>query len=225
MLRASASLPMLGIPIAQVVHTTGDGLTAQLVAKVGDDGQRLGLAAVEWYETIGMELYGHSLIDPAGNVYELATESKAAQHAKSLHVTYTTSHWSEYAKPLGEADWTRHERPPGVVFDWWYARLAAHWPGVKGPLDLVGRYPNNCTLAIDLLPAAGGGYTEVQVAAARQLLEDRAARHSLPFDRRHVLGHEDIDPCRRGCVRRRGRVVGTPWDPGQAFWAGLRLES
>jgi len=29
-LRASASLPMLGIPIAQVVHTTGDGLTAIL---------------------------------------------------------------------------------------------------------------------------------------------------------------------------------------------------
>lgn len=221
MIPQSAALPALdpGALRAQVVHTMGDGLTEALRGRVGDDLADIEAEAVAWLERSGHAYYGHTMVGPAGGVYELAPEDRQCHHAVSLGAVYDDAGWRRWAKPLGEA-WQEHGRDPDVVYDWWIAR----WPRLVTPLDLpAGRRPNETTLAIDLLPAPGGGYTAIQLQVAHEVLRERARRHDLPFDRRHVLGHEDVDPCRRGVVRRRGKVLGVPWDPGPQFWAEVPL--
>jgi len=58
----------------------------------------------------------------------------------------------------------------------------------------------------DTLDPSLVGYTEAQYAALAVLLPDICARHGIPFDREHVIGHQDYRPSKT--------------DPGELFdWA------
>ena len=54
------------------------------------------------------------------------------------------------------------------------------------------------------------GYTEAQYAALRVLLPDICARYGIPYDRAHIIGHEDYRPSKSdpGELLDWGRIVG-----------------
>lgn len=175
--------------LATLMHTTGRGL-AKVAARSGAPGTRAyDDAALAWYRASGWSYYGTYLVGSTGVVFELAPPALRCWHAAGLKKNYTSR---------------RHHA-------WWRAR----WPHVADPTALVGRYPNAVTIGIDLLPGLDGGFSPAQLSAAAALVRRLHIKHDLPLKRRFILGHEDVDPVRRG--KRNGG-----WDPGRRFdWAAF----
>lgn len=175
-------------PVAAIVsHTTGRGL-ARVAAEGGLPGTvAYDEAALAWYRRSGHPYYGHVLVGPSGLAYRLARDTAWCQHSASLT----------------EAQGAGHQEPPA----WWRAR----WPGVAGPHALVGRHINARTIGVDALPLPDGTYSEAQMMALAQVGRQLAEAHGLTLERRHHLGHEDVDPWRRGIT---STGVERPWDPG-----------
>lgn len=183
---------------AIIYHTTGSGL-AKVAARGGPAGSyEYELAALAWYRSSGQPFYGHYLVGPSGRIHQLADQGAWCQHSASLTDEQAAG----------------RVRAPG----WWYER----WPGVSGPAALIGQHFNYQTLAIDCLPALGNGFkgfTEVQLDACAWLGRYLAGQYEFPSIigsragiLRHIhLGHEDIDPWRRG-ITSSGQE--RPWDPG-----------
>ncbi|MDP3910583.1 MAG: N-acetylmuramoyl-L-alanine amidase [Gemmatimonadales bacterium] len=224
MLPQSADLPLRTRPVRAIVIHTATAVFARKVAQdIGtDDPARLGDGAVARYERLELPFYGHVLVDGAGAPHWLAPVDRVAWHTAPLADFYATDRWRLWARPPGEG-WTRHGRDPARVWDWWDAR----WPGVESPrLLATGRQPNDVSIGVDLLPTVDGEFTPCQMQAANRLVLDLCCDHDVPHLRGYVLGHEDVDPCGRGAVRRRGIIYGVPWDPGPRLdWTLLGLES
>lgn len=206
-----------------VIHTPGRAFTARACQITHDAAWPVTEeAALRWYVTSGFAFYGGYMVGPSGAVYRLADDRTRTQHAGALDARYTERggrEWRAWAKPLAGHGWVKHERDPAQVFDWWDAR----WPGLKSPTELMGPFPNDA-IGIDIMPMLDGSYSMPQVRALAALVRDLCQLHGLPHDRRHVVGHEDVDPCSRGTVLRSGRVIGTPWDPSPALdWKALDL--
>lgn len=63
----------------------------------------------------------------------------------------------------------------------------------------------------DLIPREHVGFTDQQYASLKQLLDDIVGRHSIAYDRQHIIGHDEYVPERRT-------------DPGQLFdWSQIGL--
>lgn len=180
---------------AIIYHTTGRGL-AEVAAKAGLPGTvAYDEAALAWYRRSGHPYYAHVLVGPSGLAYRLADDGAWCQHAASLT----------------EDQAAGRVEPPA----WWRER----WPGRRPPL--VGRYINVRTVAVDALPQPDGTFSEAQLLACAQVGRQLAEAHSLTLERHHHLGHEDVDPWRRGIT---SSGVERPWDPGwdwHAFMARL----
>lgn len=210
---------------ALVIHTTGRGLTGKATQLAGHDATRAEVdeAAIGHYENGTLPYFGGWFVG-WGGVYQLAADDRQCQHSGSLGLHYNTAAWMDVAKPLspkGVSGLSPHGRPGRTVYDWWLARWA---PGLTTPLGLpTGRTPNAASIGIDLLPQLDGTYSADQVTALRWLVRKLCEQHGIPLDRRHVLGHEDVDPCARGTVLRKGKVLGVPWDPGALDWSALGL--
>jgi len=218
-----------------VIHTTGRGLTRVVLDALGaesaTDAQDFGAsanAAADWYERSGHAYFGHFLVGWSGAVVELRSETLQCLHAASLPSYYKRRGWAKLAKPMGQAHWRAHGRDPSVVFDWWIARWGMGMRAYGSPVDLPpGAHPNRTTVGIDMLPTERGVYTDAQLAALPALVAYVALRWQMPIERARVLGHADIDPCRRGVVRLagpRGKVVGKDWDPGSGVDLGKVAE-
>jgi len=206
--------PQARPPSRVIIHTTGRAFSGALESiTVGD--------ALDRYTRRRSPYYGHWLIDPLGGIAPMAPEDRRALHTGSLSRLYAARSWMEYGAPGGAKTWVEHGRDPETVYDWWIAR----WPGRSGPLGLVpSRHVNGHSIGIDLLPGLDGGYTVAQHGALMVLLQEICARHGLAYGREIILGHEDVDPVRRGTVRGRdGRIYGRGWDPGRLDWGALGL--
>jgi len=200
-----------------VLHSTGRTLAVRCAEYAhSDDPAAIDAAAVAWYRSSGFGYFGGYLVGCSGAVYRLAPDEVRTQHAAELDSRYKSSAWRAWAHLDGR--WQQHMRDPAQVWDWWDAR----WPGLS-PADLLGMRPNDA-LGVDLLPLPTGRYSLEQVAQVRRLIHHLCAEHNVAPTRRNVVGHEDVDPCSRGTVRRGGRIVGIPWDPGPLDWAALALE-
>ena len=194
-----------------VLHTPGRTFAGRVAERADPMTPAYGEAAVDRYIRAGLEHYGHRLITPLGEVLELAPLDKVAWHTGRLAWHYGTDSWRELAKPLGE-DWQHHGRDPAVVFDWWDAR----WGTKASPLALTcgERSVNAISIGLDVLPLPDGTFTDVQVQATARLCAQLCAELGIEADAHTVLAHEDLDPGRRGTVRRGERILGIPWDPG-----------
>lgn len=200
-----------------VIHTTGRTLTTRATEYAStDDPHKVDAAAVGWYRSSSFGYFGGYLVGLSGTIYQLAADDVRTQHAAELDGRYRTAAWRSWAHLDGQ--WVQHMRPAAHVWDWWDAR----W-GQSNPIDILGARPNDA-LGIDLLPGLDGKYTHEQTAQVRRLVHALCASHGLPASRALVVGHEDVDPCSRGTVRRNGRILGIPWDPGALDWSALALE-
>ncbi|MEZ4472043.1 MAG: N-acetylmuramoyl-L-alanine amidase [bacterium] len=155
-------------------HTTGRNLTrlAMRAAKAAgahpDDLGAIDRAAAAWYARGGAQYHCHYLVGLSGRVFELAPSDRVAYHTASL----------------GEVELAK------AVPSWWRKR----WPAVRHPLDLPsGRYPNNVSVSIDVLPDLEARYTDAQLDAAAYLAQALSAQYRIPLDRAHHLGHSDAD--------------------------------
>lgn len=216
------SMPPTGI----VIHTTGRGLSGKACQIAGPDADASDIddAAIAHYENGSLPFFGHWLIGWGGAIYQLADDSLRAHHSGALGLHYDDRGWMDIAKPLvakGASTPRRHGRPGHVVYDWWLSRWGEIY---SSPLQMVsGREPNATTIGVDLLPRLDGTYVPEQVAALRWLIRKLCEDHGIPRDRRHILGHEDVDPCARGTILRKDRIIGIPWDPGPLDWSALAL--
>lgn len=212
-------LPLRTRPVRGIVlHSTGRPLAVRCAEYAGSTQPAdVDAAAVAWYRSSGFSYFGGYLVGTSGTVYRLAPDEVRTQHAAELDSRYKSSAWRSWAHVDGR--WQQHGRDPAQVWDWWDAR----WPGLSPP-DLLGMRPNDA-LGVDLLPTPAGRYTDDQVAQARRLVHHLCAAHGLRPARGVVVGHEDVDPCSRGTVRRGGKIVGIPWDPGPLDWSALALEA
>lgn len=201
-------------PTLLVIHTTGTGL-AHRVAKAATPGTRAyDLEARDWYRRTGHREYGTYLVGQAGLVWELAPPAKYTWHVAELSEGYRRADWRAYGSPLDTPRWEAHGRDPDVVYDWWIER----WPTATSPLDLTGTPDVNAnSIGIDLLPAPDGTFAPAQLAALVDLVRLLCEQHAIPVERRRILGHEDVAPVERGCVRRDGVIYGVPWCPGRRF--------
>lgn len=201
-----------------VMHSTGSGLAAHAERKApyAIDPSKYEAAALEWYRSSGSEFFGHVMVGPTGARYDLAPLDKVALHSASLDGRYINANWREWARPIGgKSGWHRHGRDPAQVWDWWDAR----WPGVTTPQEFFNtRHINAISIGVDVLPLPDGTYTDAQVEHTAALVVELADVHGLAIrtsgKRPTVLGHEDIDPLRRGTKWRGDRIIGVGWDPG-----------
>lgn len=165
---------------AIIYHTTGGGLAKVAAAQGAPLSVAYDEAAVNWYRRSGMKYFGHMLVTPRAAVYRLAPDDAWCIHSASL---------PQDGGPM----------PP----KWWRRR----WPGLQHPVQLLGRHISVRTYAIDLLPMPGKKkFTPAQLRKAAELGAEKGAMYGLQRTRQRHLGHEDVDPIRRGVPR--------PWDPG-----------
>lgn len=159
-----------------VVHTTGTGL-ARVADGVSPWGtapgqlQRYDAAALAWYHRANPDAHPHLLVGQSGAVYELMPLALTAWHV-ALQDKYS-------------GQWNR----PG----WWVER----WPGHVSPAQIQGQFPNNQTVAVDLIPDPRGGYTDHQLDVAGRLIGMLARQNKLAVRRGTVMGHSDLDPIGR----------------------------
>ena len=162
-----------------IVHTTGRGLLRKALEKNPTTPGEVDAAALDWYRGSGMAYYGTYLVGH-GDTYRLALDEAQPAHAANI---------------------TRGTMP------WWRNK----WGAVASdPVELLGdTYANGHTVGIDLLPYSDASFSDSQYKRLKSLLRGVCSQYSIPFDRIHILGHEDIDPTRRGDP--------APWDPGLQF--------
>ena len=205
-----------------IIHTTSRYF-AQRVAP-DDGGPPTTEGAIERYEKTRHRFFGHWLIDPQGVRVQLAEEDLKALHCASLDRRYQTEDWMKWGAPGGVKTWEEHGREPEVVFDWWLER----WPQFTSPLEMVSRrHINGISVGIDLMPLPDGTFTAAQIKSLIELLHEICERHDLEYSREVVLAHSDVDPVRRGTVRKgkHGKIIGRGWDPGRRLdWDGLDLD-
>lgn len=212
--------PRTAPPRLIVGHTPGSGLArfANDRAPYAVDPVAYELAAVGWYTSSAAEYYGHIVIGPTGNRYDLAPLDSVALHTAMLDGRYNLPTWREWAHPIGGKGWARHGRDPEVVWDQWDAR----WPDTLTPVEFIGsRSINANSIGLDYLPTPSGEYTDIQVETAAALVCELADRYGIELRTggKHptYVGHEDIDPLRRGAKMSRGKIVGVLWDPGSRW--------
>lgn len=202
---------------AIVVHTTGGSLTEHAVKKAGSDTDLAAIdrAARQWYETSGVEYFSGYLIGVSATIWRLAPDDRITLHTGGLGEVYADGGWRAWASPLSGDGWVKHGLPPEQLYGWWSRR----WADLITPAALVtGLHPNARSIGLDLLPQPRGGYSPAQLAACADLVRWLCNHHGITPRREHILGHEDVDPCRRGTIRKDdGTVVGKPWDPGPHF--------
>jgi len=161
--------------------------------------------------------FAHYSVDPWGRI---------ACHADEKQTPYAQG-WAEYSGPDGLA--RKLAKGKLKIWDWWRARWE-HLPSRRGgpcclsPFDLLTpeqKTPNTRSVAIEFIQHGGQlKLTTMQYINGHELLADICARHELPIDQAHVLGHEDLDPWARGSAS-------GGWDPAgagsaiQFSWDGM----
>ncbi len=172
---------------ALVYHTTGRGL-AKVAAKGGAPGTAAyDEAAIAWYRRSRHAYYGAVLVGPSGLAYRLAPDGVKAWHAASL---------------------TPEQAAGRVKVPAWWAE---RWAPLPGPHALIGRSINALAIGVDALPLPDGTFSPAQLDTLAAVGRQLAAAHGLTLERIHHLGHEDVDPWRRGVT---STGVERPWDPG-----------
>lgn len=173
-----------------IIHTTGYGAGLSRIAKnCKGDLDCMGKAYAYRMAKI-LKYKGHFLVDYVGKVWQFLPVTEVAWHTGGRK-----------KKSLIK------KKPP----KWWRDR----WEGiVDRPTDLPswqGGSPNQNSVGIDLLAHGNGqihgiGYTDSQICNLRVLVKELCSDYAIPFDRKHVVGHEDLD-----WISRNG------WDPGKYF--------
>jgi N-acetyl-anhydromuramyl-L-alanine amidase AmpD len=179
-----------------VIHTTGYGVGLQRIVKhqkeKEDSLKIIGEIYAHRMATI-LKYKGHFLIDHTGEIWQFFDVGEIAWHSGSKQRTNLKKN-----KP----------------FKWWSNR----WGGVvKKPTDLPSwdHSPNINSIGIDLLAHGNGeiteAYTEEQYKSLARLVYCLCEDYSIPYEREHILGHEDIDPISRGTEK-------GGWDPSPFDW-------
>jgi N-acetyl-anhydromuramyl-L-alanine amidase AmpD len=167
-------------------------------------------------------LQPHYVVMLDGTVHRIVTEDRVAYHAKidPAEAALYRQGWNVWRKW-----WWKQGAPVDMREEfsgyrsWRETWIEQATPPIESPLDLVtGPHPNARSVGIELLQPKTPGpdiFTDAQYAALIELVAEIGARHKLPLDRRHVLGHYDVSPMRRSSAR-------GGWDPGERFaWGRL----
>lgn len=129
----------------------------------------------------------HYVIDRDGTVYRLVNESYVAWHA-------------------GKGSWAGDEQYTDRMNQ--YA-IGIEMLAIGSKKDMAGMLSSSF---YDTLDPDWIGYTDAQYTALKALVEDICDRHEIPFDRTHVLGHEDY--------------TSRKTDPGELFdWTKIGLSA
>jgi hypothetical protein len=187
-----------------IIHTTGYGAGLKRLKEKHKDPQGnldeegLGKIGKDYAKRMAniLKYKGHFLIDHLGVVYQFLPLSEVAWHTGSSK-----------RRSLNKAE----------PAQWW----ASRWEGLKRPTDLpawVRNSPNKSSVGIDLLAHGNGaitmGYTEAQYQSLTKLISALCEDLNIPRERKHIVGHEDVDPISRG-----NKKAG--WDPGVFDYDGL----
>lgn len=196
-------LPTRSSPIrAVVLHTTGE----------------TDLDKILDFYTSPTGFQPHYLIETHGTVRRTAAETLVAYHA--AHHAAERAAYERGFSYWSNIDWDEKKNAPvnyGKFFPG-YTVWNTRWrsQGLESPLDLItGGSPNSVSIGIELqqpdypTPTI---FTEEQYQALDELLADVTARHRIPRDRKHILGHYDVGPMRRTTAKTPGG-----WDPGGKF--------
>jgi hypothetical protein len=192
-------------PRAIIIHTTGD----------------TDLAKILRFYTAPDGLGPHYMIGYDGTIHRIADEKLIAYHCKieAREAELYQQGWDVWSKWHYEGDDAIdvHQEFAGYRSwrDFWIAR------GKHSPLDLVtGAHPNTASIGVEMQQPEPGDltvdiYLDAQYEALVKLVADVAARHNVPLDRDHLLGHYDCSPMRRSSAKGN-------WDPGERFsWTRL----
>lgn len=158
------------------------------------------------------------MIGTTGRIFQFALDIVRTQHSGKLandaprKDIYDTSAWMKWAAPSDGSGYQLHGREPAVVYDWWLKAF----PGHVTPLTVFpwGDLPNNA-IGIDLLPNVSGNgpmFTQAQMDSVLWLSPLLAHLHEFPLNTTRVTTHSLASPVERGCIRRDGKIIGTPWD-------------
>ena len=204
-----------GTPWGLLLHTTGGGVTDDVVRDPKHKGKTPVARAIEIYIDAqnggNGYLWGgpHYVMDHDGALYQLAPDNLNMQHAGAMGVRplYFSGAW-ESRYPVTTAAWKKQ------------------WPGKSHPYALFpSTSPNHDYIGCEMIPCGDGfgtpmrpglRFTQAQHDAAIRLAHDCGARHGWPagwMRTSRLLGHEDVDPLNRSFGPERGKLVGA-WDPG-----------
>lgn len=132
----------------------------------------------------------HYLVDREGTVHRFVPEERVAFHAGKGRLSWMPERTNQL-----------NEHAIGIEI-----LNVGSWRDMKTFMkkeaydEFASKYPNWI------------GYTDAQYAALRKLVEDIRSRHPIPFDRYHIIGHEEY----AGAGRRT--------DPGELFdWTRIGL--
>lgn len=204
-------------------HTSGRTIAIRASERVGYDDANIDKWIVEHQASDGRPeptVMAGYYIGRTARVWQLVDDALVCHHSLGMGVRYHNPKWRHLAWPMGLSEPVLHKREPHTVYDWWDAR----WGASASPADICDADINATSLSVDLVPMSDGTYSRAQTAALSKLLDSLCSEHGIPRDRRHVLGHADVDPQRRGTVvGRNNRIVGVDWDPGRLEWSELFL--
>lgn len=188
-----------------MIHTTGSGIVEQALKHNAD--------VLDWCVSYYMKPESYS---PG---YVIGYDGTIVQISSDLDITYHCGLASADRKILLSRDWRNKLAKPFVESwdNWWGPNYTA--PGQLYP----SKSPNSDYIGVEVPPLPAGErptdwtantrYTLAQHDACVKLFHDIAARHSIPkyskgrFDRRRLLGHEDVNPITRSNSK-------GGWDPG-----------
>ena len=189
--------------VCHIIHTTGDTDHDKIVRYYQADGTN--------HQGIGPHYY----IAYDGTIYQFVPESEVAYHAGY------TGDGDDNQKAIyekGREVWTRriNEAPwilktPFVGYNTWFQRWGDEH---QSPLTLVtAGAPNDSSIGIEIQEPEHRQpekFFDAQYISLIELLKTSAARNGLLLDRKHVLGHYDVNP-----IVRAGKDGDR--DPGEAF--------
>lgn len=199
-----------------VAHTTGSGIVQRAFDRGCKTSIEVSRFAVDYYAARGNDVSTHFLVGWDGEIWQLVDLDREAWHAgwgpnfTALYRSAKPREWTEWAQPIGSP--LVHKSPVGKYAGWF-----ARWPDLNSPAELLPpgvTSPNRGTVSIDFLAMPNARpASAAQIQAALVLVGTLSMELAIPLTRRNWLCHSDLDPVRRACITKGGRIVEIAWDP------------
>lgn len=174
------------VPWGVLIHTTGRGVLAKAALRRKTPMEVAVRAYIDMqFGSEGYKWGGPTyVIDGGGKIAQLAPDSIRTNHCGGPNrAKYLSGEWKSLV--------------PGKVLELW----TKAWAPRPHPYSLFpSRSPNEDMIGIELIPTITARYTDEQMAALAELVQDIGERNRFPDGWCHtsrLLGHEDVDPITR----------------------------
>jgi len=192
-----------GPPVGAVVHGTGPGPRARVIAKKWkwwrDKHPEIDtpFKAAVWIYTKAYKYSGGYVVGGLGEKTQVVPDNFVAWH-------------------VGKRGSWRYRNPAwhgGKKAAWWREQWAEH--GITNPRQFCEwKAWRGGTCSGNMLGIEVVEWTDLAMLALAELCTELADRHRFPCDRYHVLGHRDVHPWARTTKAPPYRA----WDPSEAEW-------